>query len=446
MLKYVFRPAGRRVFRGRFRVGNERKIYDVSLYTDKKHIAQAKLNLIVTEKEAEMCGLLAPRSLRDGAQKSIVAHLQDYAADLAAKGCTRKHVSVARNRITRLCEQCGWSRLVDISSDKFNAWRAKQKLAAKTCNEYLTLASAFLNWMERNERTAFNPLRRVTKSETRGKEVRKRRALSQAEVDLLVSRSGKRGLPYFLAAYTGLRRREIQQLMWSDVHLDVPKPYLEVRASTTKNKKSALIPLVPALAEGLRERFPKKALKPGKVFRTGIPTAKTLRVDLKACGITPEDDLGRVVDFHALRYTFASMLAKAGVAPRVTMELMRHSDMRLTQNTYTDATLLPLFSEVEKLSNPPAPAPSCSLIGSQNSAKTGVFEGFPVQTGPEKSEARKVANSDVGGSLTSNVQAWPNFEVAERVGFEPTLGFPKPHFECGAFNHSATSPGVDRRT
>jgi hypothetical protein len=26
------------------------------------------------------------------------------------------------------------------------------------------------------------------------------------------------------------------------------------------------------------------------------------------------------------------------------------------------------------------------------------------------------------------------------VGFEPTLGFPKPHFECGAFNRSATSP------
>lgn len=32
------------------------------------------------------------------------------------------------------------------------------------------------------------------------------------------------------------------------------------------------------------------------------------------------------------------------------------------------------------------------------------------------------------------------FRSTERVGFEPTLGFPKPHFECGAFNRSATSP------
>ena len=30
--------------------------------------------------------------------------------------------------------------------------------------------------------------------------------------------------------------------------------------------------------------------------------------------------------------------------------------------------------------------------------------------------------------------------LAERVGFEPTLGFPKPDFESGAFDHSATSP------
>ena len=30
--------------------------------------------------------------------------------------------------------------------------------------------------------------------------------------------------------------------------------------------------------------------------------------------------------------------------------------------------------------------------------------------------------------------------MAERVGFEPTLRFRKPHFECGAIDHSATSP------
>ena len=31
--------------------------------------------------------------------------------------------------------------------------------------------------------------------------------------------------------------------------------------------------------------------------------------------------------------------------------------------------------------------------------------------------------------------------MAERVGFEPTLGYPKPVFKTGAINHSTTSPG-----
>ena len=33
--------------------------------------------------------------------------------------------------------------------------------------------------------------------------------------------------------------------------------------------------------------------------------------------------------------------------------------------------------------------------------------------------------------------------LAERVGFEPTEACTSPHFECGALDHYATSPGVD---
>ena len=54
-------------------------------------------------------------------------------------------------------------------------------------------------------------------------------------------------------------------------------------------------------------------------------------------------------DFHSLRHTLATNLALAGTAPRVAMEAMRHSDMRLTTKTYTDAGLLPLFDAVTKL-------------------------------------------------------------------------------------------------
>ena len=43
------------------------------------------------------------------------------------------------------------------------------------------------------------------------------------------------------------------------------------------------------------------------------------------------------------------MLTLAGELPRNVMELMRHSDMRLTAKTYTDANMLPLSAAIAKL-------------------------------------------------------------------------------------------------
>jgi integrase len=43
------------------------------------------------------------------------------------------------------------------------------------------------------------------------------------------------------------------------------------------------------------------------------------------------------------------MLNKAGVAPRVVQEAMRHSDIRLTMQTYTDAAQLDVAKALEGL-------------------------------------------------------------------------------------------------
>ena len=49
----------------------------------------------------------------------------------------------------------------------------------------------------------------------------------------------------------------------------------------------------------------------------------------------------------SLRYTYGTWLAKTGVVPRVAMELMRHTDIRLTTNLYTDPTLLNVAGAIE---------------------------------------------------------------------------------------------------
>jgi integrase len=47
---------------------------------------------------------------------------------------------------------------------------------------------------------------------------------------------------------------------------------------------------------------------------------------LAKAGISFLDDRNRRAHFHPLRHTFGSALAKARIAPRVAISLMRHTD------------------------------------------------------------------------------------------------------------------------
>ena len=93
------------------------------------------------------------------------------------------------------------------------------------------------------------------------------------------------------------------------------------------------------------------------------------------------------------------------------MELMRHSDMRLTTKTYTDSTALPLFDEMGKLPSP---------IASPNFAKTCQNVGKPVQT-ELRCKVRKSLFSVKESALGMAVPSWDSGELAEREGFEPPV-------------------------
>ncbi len=61
----------------------------------------------------------------------------------------------------------------------------------------------------------------------------------------------------------------------------------------------------------------------------------TMKRAPKAAGIAYRDASGRVADFHALRHTFITRLARSGVAPAVATSLARHSTITLTMDHYT---------------------------------------------------------------------------------------------------------------
>jgi len=106
---------------------------------------------------------------------------------------------------------------------------------------------------------------------------------------------------------------------------------------------------------------------------------ETFKADLKEANIEFINAKNQRADFHSLRHTLATNLALSGTAPRVAMEIMRHSDMRLTSKTYTDAGLLPIIEAVAKLPSFTDSSVKNSQIDSQNSIRMGQVLSVPVE-------------------------------------------------------------------
>ena len=333
----------------------------MALRTTDKQVAEQKLRGIVREKQQEREGILPARSLREGASLPLSEHLPEFLRERATLGRGAKYVKQLRQQLEKLFLECSWHCFRDVSAASFQEWRASQRFSPKTLNEYLTSACAFLNWMEQTDRATFNPLRKVRKVETRGRATRERRALSFEELRRLVDVSEDRGTLYLFAVYTGLRRGEIEQIIWSDLHLDREVPVVQVRAATTKNKKEAIITLKASVADRLRNASTERGAE--RVF-SRMPRMNAFRRDLAAAGITEKDEQGRVVDFHSLRKTTATLLTLSGATQREIMAAMRHSDMRLTANVYTDVSKLPISEAFQRIPEitPPQIAPQKPVL------------------------------------------------------------------------------------
>jgi hypothetical protein len=88
------------------------------------------------------------------------------------------------------------------------------------------------------------------------------------------------------------------------------------------------------------------------------------------------DDAERVVDFHALQATFASLLAARDCHPKTAQEFMRHSTITLTMAPYTYTARGALGSALAKL-------PDLSRSDEQTAQATGTDDAVsvPARTG-----------------------------------------------------------------
>jgi len=417
MINCIYKPKGSRIWRWKYRAQpGEGKIEDVSLGTCDKQAAEKKRADLLREREHERCGLLPSRVVRDAAQRKLADHLEDFLGDMRRRGRSDKHLANLEFRVGKLIADCQWGAARDVSADSFQAWRRQQEFSSKTVNDYLEAAKSFFNWLIKNGRAVENPLRMVEKVERQL--TRERRAFTDDEVRQLLEATVERKPLYLLAVNTGLRRSELMQLQWGDLHLDAVAPFVHARASTTKNGKAADLPLRPEVVAEMRKLKPAAPEDSDFVFPR-FPRIERFRRDLKKAGVAYVDAQGRFADFHSLRKTFGTNMARSGVPSRVAMALMRHSDRRLTDEIYTDENLIGTWSAVDRLPDLTGQASQGAsqilVVGGQSESQLGTTGGgvvvsqFPVAQGEMHAGAQpgtsgqEAGNGGSDGARTRNL-------------------------------------------
>lgn len=322
------------------------------------------------EREADRvrAGIMTTGELSRAA-KPLQEHIDEWAADLAARPTSPKHVAVSRKRVEAVCDSLGWTRIGEASAPPVLAWLAEQRqpnpetgalgMSLETCNHYIRALKAFFAWLTKPQ---ISPLAELVTVNADPDRRRRRRALSDADFRTLIESTRRstihlRGLSgpqratlYVTAAYTGLRSSELASLGPESLSVSADPPTVTVQAKHSKRRRLDELPIGADLAALLRG------------YAAGVPTgqrlwpgdwspyrgAEILRADLKAAGI-PFVVNGERFDFHALRAQYITSLARAGVSLQTAQRLARHSTPVLTANIYSKLGLDDLVAGVRKL-------------------------------------------------------------------------------------------------
>jgi integrase len=364
-------------------------------------------------------------------------HFEAFDQHLQAQGASSIHRSYTGRYLRRVTAECSFGTLADLRPDTLERWLAERSgegMGAKTRNLYRGAIVAFCNWCVRARRIAKNPFVSVPVANAKADRRRERRAMTGDELSRLLAvarerpllealtvrkgpRAGERyanvrpevrerlellgwerALIYKTFLLTGLRKAELASLTVGQLFLDNPVAFALLDAADEKNREGSEIAIRHDLAADLKQWLTQKlaslqsaAIRDGGPIPSRLPAdtplfnvptglLRIMNRDLRLAGIPKRDDRGRVLDVHALRTTFGTLLSKGGVAPRTAQAAMRHSDIRLTMNTYTDPALLDVRGALDAL-------PDLPLRGEPSEIRealraTGTDNSFPPTLAP----------------------------------------------------------------
>jgi len=315
----------------------------------------------------------------DAERRSIAEHVHDWRAYLLAKGSTTTHAGQSESRVLRLIESAKILRISGLTLSavqsaladlvKVKGRRGNDRLSERSVSHHARALKSFSRWLWRDGRVREDALVHLELPEVN--EEFTRQALEPEEAVALIATTptqpvrmrmtGRdRSVLYATALGTGFRLGELQSLTPEAFDLDASPPTITCQAEHTKNRKIAIQPIRPELAEMLQPWLAGRAAGRLVFVLRRDRAARTVRLDLEAAGI----DSASTYDFHSLRHSFVTHVVKSGASVKVCQELARHSDPRLTMNTYSHLTVHDLAHGLEGLAHSlPTAAVSTGLTG-----------------------------------------------------------------------------------
>jgi integrase len=284
--------------------------------------------------------------------KPLTGQIEEYIKVLKAKAYSKGYIRHTQSRLKKTIKDCRFTYFRDITKSAVEVYIGKlikDGASATTAGHYLESIKSFLNWAEEDRRIIRNSIAKMKKPDrdsipkgVLNPEQFVKLIKATFEKNVLIGRNTgqERAILYVLAGMTGLRKKELLSLTWDDINLsmDANNAYIRTKACDAKNDKEArqpipsfVVSLLTALKASIR---PKLSDRVFISFTESINTAELIRADLTAAEIDLIDKDGNEICFHSLRNSYISFLANSNTPPKVVQKLARHSDPRLTFNTY----------------------------------------------------------------------------------------------------------------
>ena len=242
----------------------------------------------------------------------------------------------------------GEYRLLDVRAVEVESWLKSLNRAPGTRSKIRNVMSLLFNHGRRHEICDHNPIQWVRQS------AKRRTApdiLTSSEVQsLLANLRGRERTLVLLAVTTGLRRSELFALKWKDV--DFQAKQIHVTRSIVQNvvgicKTETSQKPVPAndnLVKALREWHRQTPYQSSEswVFASPVNQGRWpfLAQEIIRHHIIPvarKLGITKRIGWHTFRHTYSTLLRSTGAELKIMQELLRHSTIRVTLDTYTQA-------------------------------------------------------------------------------------------------------------